>query len=73
MAILKGNAAFLHKGRYHDYSVMVASVQNSLSVVRGFVNGVGLDIMLDSGSSVSLLRQDIVEKVFHNRVGNGIR
>ena len=42
---------------------MVASVQNSLSVVRGFVNGVGVDIMLDSGSSVSLLRQDIVSRM----------
>ena len=89
-AILKGNAAFLHKGaikeihrdretktgracdglqasqvlgRNYDYSVMVASVQNSLSVVRGFVNGVGVDIMLNSGSSVSLLRQDIVSQM----------
>ena len=42
---------------------MVASVQNSLSVVCGFVNGVGVDIMLDSGSSVSLLRQDIVSQM----------
>ena len=39
---------------------MVASIQNNLSVVRGFVSG---DIMLDSGSSVSLLRQDIVSQM----------
>ena len=38
---------------------MVVSVQDSLSVVCG----VGVDIMLDSGSSISLLRQDIVSQM----------
>ena len=42
---------------------MVPTVSNKLAIVKGLINGVSTDIMLDSGSSISLLRQDIVRQM----------
>ena len=52
-------------GRY-DYTVMERknfSVREKLSVTKGTINGVDMDIMLDSGSSVSLLRKDVASQM----------
>ena len=42
---------------------MVATVRDNLSVTRGAINGVNMDIMLDSGSSVSLIRKDMANQM----------
>lgn len=49
-------------GRY-DYTVLVASVKENLSVTKGTVNGMDMDIILDSGSSVSLLCKDVASQM----------
>eukprot|EP00731_Ephydatia_muelleri_P021178 Em0013g905a len=40
--------------------VTVASIRSEVSIMKGKIAGVSTEIMLDSGSSVSLLRQEIV-------------
>ncbi|KAL5515095.1 hypothetical protein EMCRGX_G000217 [Ephydatia muelleri] len=40
--------------------VIVASIRSEVSIMNGKIAGVSTEIMLDSGSSVSLLRQEIV-------------
>lgn len=47
-------------GRKYDYSVMVASVMDNLSMVKGLVNGRD---MVDSGSSISLLQMSNLVKL----------
>ena len=42
---------------------MVTSVREKLSVTKGTINGVDMDIMLDSRSSVSLLHKDVVSQM----------
>ena len=44
----------------YDYIVMVASVRE---VTKRTINGVNMDIMLDSGSSVSLLHKDVASQM----------
>ncbi|KAL5493310.1 hypothetical protein EMCRGX_G014468 [Ephydatia muelleri] len=42
-------------------AVFVASIRSGASIVNGLVGGMTVEIMLDSGSSVSLIRQDIAK------------
>ena len=41
---------------------LVTTTKNKLATVHGELFGVPIDIMLDSGSSVSLIRQDVAHK-----------
>ena len=40
--------------------VIVASTRSEVSILKGKIDGISAEIMLHSGSSISLLRQEIV-------------
>jgi len=39
---------------------MVAAVRTNAAVITGLLGGVPMEIMLDSGSAVSLIRRDMI-------------
>ena len=46
-----------------DADVVIAAVRSNTPIVRGQLGSVDMDMMLDSGSSVSLVRKDILSEV----------
>jgi len=47
-------------------TVTVAVVKSQATIVKGKLGGVSLDLMLDSGSSVSLVQCDILSSIQNN-------
>ena len=48
-------------GPVEHETITVATIRKGASVVTGHVGGKAIEIMMDSGSSVSLLRQDVLQ------------
>ena len=42
--------------------IVVAAVKSKVATIVGIIGGVGVDVMLDSGSSVSLIQQEVLER-----------
>ena len=46
-----------------DADVVIAAVRSNTAIIRGQLGSVDMDMMLDSGSSVSLVRKNILSEV----------
>ena len=42
--------------------IVVAAIKSKVATIVGIIGGVGADVMLDSGSSVSLIQQEVLER-----------
>ena len=54
-------------------AMFVASIRSGVSVGDGLVGGIMAEVMLDSGSSVSLVRHDIAKRFKRTSAGNALK